>query len=475
MDYKYLFPYEKVPYNSRILIYGAGTLGQDYYTQLSITKYCTVVGFIDKNYSNYRGSIVPVYSPQDIGKLSFDYVVVALRTEIAFNEIKRVLLEMGVSEDKIIAIFERQYEEIDVFGANNLYDENDRVSEYAFENTSESIAILTTGGFGDMVIQKRLITEIISLLPKCAIDIYNIKALDFLTYLYTDVTHIKNIIPDLGSRYLKNHKKYTLAFTIEACHFINVDYFNEDYWNKENPTFAERIRLLIQKTKEEAANISMPMYVTMHRRWLKGCNIYTGFNYDGVFEITDKKVNIPLDPQAQQLFSKIRNSWNADRYITINCGNGDCADSSLIAKSWPARYYDDLAANIAETYPNTYIVQLGDSGARKINGCNEYLLGREFPFVMHVLKHSYLHIDIEGGLVHMASQLGTRCIVLFGPTIPGYYGYENNINLRAGNCRNCFGLYSDVNKCARGMKEPECMYSIMPEMVFEYVKKELDK
>ena len=87
----------------------------------------------------------------------------------------------------------------------------------------------------------------------------------------------------------------------------------------------------------------------------------------------------------------------------------------------------------------------------------------------HVLKNTLFHLDIEGGLVHIATQLGTKCIVLFGPTVKEYYGYEENINISVGTCHNCWGLYTDVNRCARGMAEPECMYSIQPELVMGYV------
>ena len=73
-----------------------------------------------------------------------------------------------------------------------------------------------------------------------------------------------------------------------------------------------------------------------------------------------------------------------------------------------------------------------------------------------------------------ATQLGTKCIVLFGPTVREYYGYEQNINIQAGNCHNCWGLYSDVNRCARDLKEPECMYAITPDMVMRHLEEYMD-
>ena len=52
MKYTYLFPYEKIPQGSRIIIYGAGDVGQEYLQQMQITGYCSVIAFIDKAYDN---------------------------------------------------------------------------------------------------------------------------------------------------------------------------------------------------------------------------------------------------------------------------------------------------------------------------------------------------------------------------------------------------------------------------------------
>ena len=94
--------------------------------------------------------------------------------------------------------------------------------------------------------------------------------------------------------------------------------------------------------------------------------------------------------------------------------------------------------------------------------------------VKHILRHAIFHLDIDAGLVHLATQLGTKCIVLFGPTPVDLLGYPQNINITAGDCQGCAGLYDDLYKCARNMDKPECMYSITPELVLEHVEKYLE-
>lgn len=465
--YQYLFPYEKIPGGSRIVIYGAGVLGQDYLLQMQITHYCDVVAMADKNYAEYPPMVVPVISPEEIHKRSFDYIVVALRMAAAWNEVKRVLEKEGVKEEQIVCIFERGNKSISVVRKQET-DTGLEQEKLAFSKSVLSVALLVTGGLGDMVIQKRLVTEMIRLSPNCLIDFYSIKTVDFLRYLYSDNNNINQVIPDLGSRYAENYQNYTLALTIEACHFIKVDrWASEVLQAKKDMSYEEFIRCinkLKEETDQEGVGITTPVHLTMIRRAYQGLHAYSGFNYQGAFSIKDKKVSLPLDKEWEPEFRKLQ----LERYITVNYGNGDCTDGSKVAKSWSKESFERLIACFRRKYPET-VVQIGAGNSERLAGAGKYLLGVDFRLVVHVLKHSLLHIDIEGGLVHIATQLGTKCMVLFGPTVKEYYGYSQNINIQAGNCHGCWGLYSDVNRCARGMEKPECMAQITPELVMEHI------
>ena len=477
-SYKYLFPYEKVPAHSRILIYGAGTLGQDYLRQMRMTRYCEVVAIADKNYREYPPMVVPVVAPEWIHELSFDYAVAALRGEASWNEVKRVLMREGVAEERIVCVFERK-EADSVFLEASVASDSDAdglgcpedvgAERLACSKARMSVALLVTGGLGDMVIQKRFVMEIMRLAPECAIDFYSVKNADFLKHLYSGCANVNLALPDLGSRYRENHKRYALALTIEACHFIKVDRWEREAFIAENEgadkEFVWRIDRLKEETDKEDAGISTPMHLTMMRRIYKGLNAYSGFNYNGAFSIADKNVHIPLDSDWEREFEKL----GLGKYITFNFGNGDCADGSRIAKSWSREGFERVIALFKGRYPQIEAVQLGDKNAEKLAGIDRHVLGADFRLSFYILKHSMLHIDTEGGLVHIATQLGTKCAVLFGPTVEEYYGYGQNISIRAGKCHNCWGLYPDMNRCAGGMDRPECMHSITPEMVMERI------
>lgn len=460
-NYKYLFPYEIVPARSRIIIYGAGELGQDYLLQMMITNYCNVVAIADRNYLKYPPMAVSVISPDDIHNYEFDYVVIALRMQAAHTEILRVLHDQDVTDDKIVCIFERN----DVHPDKTkmmIGDRADFEGTYAFDLTAASIAVLSTGGFGDMVIQKRFIMELIKYAPECRIDFYNIKAIDFLKHLYDDTDNVNQVIDDLGYRYRSVKDKYNLAINIEACHFVRVDVWHGNLVDGVFPyEFARRIMILKDNSERENIGLNTPAHLTMIRRKYKGLNVYSGFNYDGAFNIVDKNVNIPLAPMFKNIFRQLR----LDSYMTVNFGNGDSEKSERIAKSWKKESFEEVLKIFKGSYPDMTVVQLGSRNAYRLKNVDRYMLGEDFRLVIQVLNNSTFHLDIEGGLVHIASQLGTKCIVLFGPTVPDYYGYEQNTNIRAGNCHECWGLYSEVNRCARDMKEPVCMNEITPQMV----------
>ncbi|MCK9545063.1 MAG: hypothetical protein M0R03_23855, partial [Novosphingobium sp.] len=64
-----------------------------------------------------------------------------------------------------------------------------------------------------------------------------------------------------------------------------------------------------------------------------------------------------------------------------------------------------------------------------------------------------LHISNEGGIVHLAHSLGTKSVVLFGPTNPTLYGYPDNFNIYYEKCPSCWWTVTGwSSKCRSGHK-----------------------
>ena len=463
-DYKHLFPFEKIQPKSKIVIYGAGEMGQAYLKQLQLTHYCDVVAMADKNYQKYPQMVVPVIAPENICRHEFDHVVIALRTAVAYNEMYGILRGQGVPDEKIVCIYERNQTGMDIF--------TDKREEAFAEVIVESkapvkIACLVAGGIGDYVIQKRFLVEMMKMLPEAEIVIYTIKHVSFLQYLFSDCPQVHSVFEDFGVRYEQNKERYTLSMVIEACNYVQVDVF--DYYAVEmiNPMFAESIRHLQEEIRKDPIDFFTPVHIPIVRRLYQGCNVYSGFEYQGAFTIADQTVNIPITNRGEEFY----HSLHLGKYFTVNYGNGICRDVEKVSKMWPLERFSEVMISMKREYPDVRAVQIGAADAFKIKGVDKYILGEEMDLVSSILKHALFHLDIEGGLVHIATQLGTKCIVLFGPTLEEYYGYKENINIHEGKCQGCFGLYPDTYRCARGMEKPECMYSITAEIVMEYIRK----
>ena len=105
------------------------------------------------------------------------------------------------------------------------------------------------------------------------------------------------------------------------------------------------------------------------------------------------------------------------------------------------------------------VAQLGIEEEKKIEGVTHYLNGlTSLEETGLLIKHSLCHIDTEGGLVHLATAVHARCVVLFGPTPVEFFGYPKNINLEPSGCKGCwFATQNWVIECPRHTDGPECM------------------
>lgn len=99
----YLFPFQLVPQNSHIVLYGAGNVGKQFYHQITTTKYVEIVKWVDKNYKMCSGSGIPVSAVETINESEYDYIVLAIAdSDIALSIRKFLKKEYGVEEERII-------------------------------------------------------------------------------------------------------------------------------------------------------------------------------------------------------------------------------------------------------------------------------------------------------------------------------------------------------------------------------------
>ena len=98
----FLFPFDQVKKNSKIIIYGAGDVGRQYLSQIKSLNYCHCLYIVDKNHRKFSSidgvkvrAIESLESTDD-----FDYIVIA--SSRPNDEKYRSLSSMNIPDSKII-------------------------------------------------------------------------------------------------------------------------------------------------------------------------------------------------------------------------------------------------------------------------------------------------------------------------------------------------------------------------------------
>lgn len=98
--YSYLFPFEKVQRNTKIVIYGAGKVGKIFVNQLLATDYAEIVLWCDRSFKDYEFGNIS--DPRKIKSIQFDNIIIATEKEKLALEMMDYLAEMGISNERII-------------------------------------------------------------------------------------------------------------------------------------------------------------------------------------------------------------------------------------------------------------------------------------------------------------------------------------------------------------------------------------
>lgn len=454
---KYIFPYEKIKKDSRIIIYGLGVVGCSYVEQIHNTKYCSIQYIIDnakgKSSRIYTG--IPVYTLDEapLEKTEFDTILVAVSNIDMQESIDRSLAELKIDKTKII------------FGGIKWSCQGSlppfKLSEKA------QVCVYLAGGMGDYIISRKFVESLIQ--EESDLEITLIGDLKLVDAFYCDISQLKKRIQNLTVDI--NIFEKTFDAVLELQHTANILYCDLMSLQQKSKKLDRIFRLFIENKGKIEVNASLQQTidcVNLKRAKYLGLNRYTMFSHYGILNIDSQKVTIPLKQEYERVF------LNLDLpkiYVTIGYGSSLKNGGENQTKVWPKNYYEEFLKDFKNKYGQISVIQLGESWSNKVKGCDAYILGQNIETIKYVLKYAFLHIDCEGGLVHLATQLGTKCIVLFGPTPSYYYGYDCNINIKSTECGECMGCTKNwFTQCIKGDNIPaRCMRSITPGMVLKKV------
>lgn len=94
-------PYELIPKDSRLVIYGAGKAGKEFVRLLLQNHYAEVTAWVDQNFG-WELYSYQIERPESIQDKEYDYVLIALTDEKTVYEVKEYLHSIGVEEKKIL-------------------------------------------------------------------------------------------------------------------------------------------------------------------------------------------------------------------------------------------------------------------------------------------------------------------------------------------------------------------------------------
>lgn len=98
----YIFPFGRIKPESRIAIYGAGEVGQDFFSEVVNSEYCEVAVWVDENYEKYQELYYPVYPVECLKYIDFDFCVVALKNQEIVLKIVKNLEDLKIKKEKVI-------------------------------------------------------------------------------------------------------------------------------------------------------------------------------------------------------------------------------------------------------------------------------------------------------------------------------------------------------------------------------------
>lgn len=102
MECKYLCEFVNMLEGKKIVLYGAGVVGQSIYEQLIRYQNIEIVGWTDQNYEIVHNQYRDITAPASINSLQYDYIMIAIEREGMAEQVINYLLSMNIDRSLIL-------------------------------------------------------------------------------------------------------------------------------------------------------------------------------------------------------------------------------------------------------------------------------------------------------------------------------------------------------------------------------------
>jgi len=328
------------------------------------------------------------------------------------------------------------------------------------------VALWITGGVGDAVIIARLLT---ALALEAAGDDYVVDLFyqkpENIRFLFQKQGRVRAVIDDMF--FERTRQKYDLSGRVNQFVYFDIEAANWPKMIARAPKLCDAVRSSERRGKE------FDLFIQHHPSLdgvfadsavRIGCLRHTFLHHLTGLSLAEPNLEIEVDQEALSRFGLVPGA-----YLTVH--DGWDAEYRLVAKrptkAYPARLWEETVVLIKRELPGISIVQLGGNTGQTIARVDVDLREKTtLQEVAAILQKALVHVDTESGLVHLARCLGTTSVVLFGPTNPNYFGYQENRNIVSSSCGNCWWSTDTwMDACPRGLSTPACLDSIAPAKV----------
>lgn len=105
---RYLLPFGGVEENTKVIIYGAGRVGQSIYRYLSDTQKIQVMDWLDRDFEKYQQLGFEVHAPEKILDVDLENtkIIIAINSRKVANSVRKWLIENQINENSIMWLTE---------------------------------------------------------------------------------------------------------------------------------------------------------------------------------------------------------------------------------------------------------------------------------------------------------------------------------------------------------------------------------
>ena len=440
----------------KALVFGTGN--NFIYSCATIENEYDIVGLAD-NSDAKQGQTYFGYKVDRFENYPKDYYDFIILTPNDSDEIRDQLISEGVDSKKIINLGEA------------LSPMN--------SDSSLRLAVILYGGMGDYLIAKNwlyLLNAKYSIAREEICLFCKENDIGTISNIFSDCDWISCKKPISLEKSSLVHNEYDLIFRFSIFPYLQQMNDEKIYRkNRDLYEYADGVRKFGLENYNPSFFASPAFYRTVDKIF----SMYPERKYHTQFDVlgnlkasNDYLCEIPVADGEAYLDSL---GLKKKAFITIDTGLNQEYVSKPNTRAWKHENWDKLGKLIKKSYPGIKVVQMGLA----VDGYEEIyadinLNGKtDLEQAKILLKESLLHIDYEGGLIHLRHVLRGGCsIVLMGPTSEKFHSYPENITVQTEACDvTCEWKGQDwLTHCQKRYEYPKCMESIAPEMVMYYVR-----